>query len=226
MMSDLVEIAKALASSKPLATAAIVIAGMLIFRKPFTGILEGPITRFIDRIRRFGFGKGRVVDANTKLQQQPTALAEAKPSAAEVFQLMFPNELISTREANIRSALEARNVPVGAEREKFLTKLVAMVDVAWSFELTYRAIYGTQIAALSSMNSAAMEPEALRQFYDFGVAASPQFYENYTFEQWLDFMLNNGLAERTPTGSIAITNQGREFLKFITGRGYPIGKPG
>ena len=56
-------------------------------------------------------------------------------------------------------------------------------------------------------------------------AEEPEFYENYTFEQWLGFLSDSRLV-LSQDERVAITLAGREFLKFILHQGYSLYKQG
>jgi hypothetical protein len=217
------EILKAFIGSYSAAVAVTAIVAMLLFRKPISRLLEGPIARLFDRIREIG-RTGLKADAQ---QQEAKALEEINLSAAEVFEKTFPNELLSERQKNIRVALEGQMLSDASEREKYLVRLVAVTGTALVFEVIYRVIYGSQLAALHALNSAPMNAERLRPLYDTAAAREPALYQGYAFEQWLDFMVNNRLVLRIPNGyGLQITIEGREFLKFVVGQGLSLVKAG
>ena len=65
----------------------------------------------------------------------------------------------------------------------------------------------------------------LSTFYEQSAARDPKAGFDYTFDQWLRFLETHGLVTRKDD-LIAITIDGREFLKYILDRGYSLHRRG
>lgn len=195
--------------------AAVVILGvvaMLVFKQP--------LTRFLDRAEKIG--KGGIQTA-TGAQ---VGGVEVKPSPADELLKAFDNALLVEREKFIRAELERLHINPGIDRERVLIRLLAALALVQAFERTYTLVWGSQISALQFLNSAGTVPvDLLRPWYDQGAAREPELYDGYTFEQWLGFLQGNLLVLRSGE-NVAISLEGREFLKYLLHQGYSLYKRG
>lgn len=101
------------------------------------------------------------------------------------------------------------------EREEFLVKALSGGAVSYLHDMTWAAIFGSQLDALNELNTrGAMIADELRPFYDAAATANPDTYSNYTFDSWLGFMIGQTLI-RQDGNVIQITVRGKDFLKYI-----------
>ena len=183
-------------------------------------VFKQPLTRFLDRAERIGKGG---IQAATGAQASGI---EVKPSPADELLKEFDNALLVEREKFIRTELERLQVSPGPDRERVLIRLLAALALVQSFERTYTLIWGSQIAALQSLNSAGtVSVELLRPWYDQAAARDPELYGRYTFDEWLGFLQANLLVLRSGDG-VCISLEGREFLKYLLHQGYSLYKLG
>ncbi len=186
---------------------------MLIFRKPFT--------RLIDRTRRV---TRTGLEADAPLQD---AKSNFESSTIEGLLRRFDNSLLNPREEQIRKEFEKQSERE-QEREKLLFRVLATTSLVQQFDRTYFWIWGSQIAVLQFLNSLGTigsDQEVTRLWYDQAKARDPEVYESYSFDKWLAFLENHHLVRRTAI-TVAITLEGREFLKFLADQGYPLYKSG
>ena len=103
------------------------------------------------------------------------------------------------------------------ERDKVLHRLIAAYAIKYEFEEIYRTIFGSQLSALEFVNSstAGAELKLLEIFFRQGVAQAPDFYEKYSFDQWLQFLTANQPLVEKNDQQVQITLYGREFLKYL-----------
>jgi hypothetical protein len=115
-------------------------------------------------------------------------------------------------------------------REQLITMVTdsaAMIMVAIDFENIYNLIFGSQLTLLSDLNTvfAAGRPIArARAFYDRAAAESSEIYESFPFEQWCGFLRQSRLITLEQGGIIKITEEGRDFLRYIVQVGKPAMK--
>jgi len=191
-------------------TAAVI--AMFIFRKPITSLLYR-----VQKVSTSG------IEA-TPPRQEPTS-PELKPSSA-ADRKMFDNAFLVQREELIRLDLERRGI-ASAERERSLIRFLAAAGIMVQFDRTYYLIWGSQIRALQVLNSsgsAGADASLLQPAYEMAAKQDPLVYANYTFNQWLDFFVQNALI-KLEGSKVTITIEGREFLKYLVERGYVIYKP-
>lgn len=197
----------------PAAVVILGIAAMLFFRKP--------LTQFIGRAIEMG-PKGIRAGSPTA-QEVGTAV---RPSPADELLRAFDNALLVQQENYIRAELERLNITQVTERERVLIRLLAAVAIVSAFERTYSLIWGSQLGLLQFLNSAGtVAADVLRLSYDLAAATEPEFYRNYSFDQWLGFLQQSLLIARADN-AVSITLQGREFLKYLLHQGYSLYKRG
>jgi hypothetical protein len=147
----------------------------------------------------------------------------ARQKAAEELRKIFDNRIVVEREELIIADLDKRQVH-GPDREKFLLRIASAFSFALQFERTYNLIFGSQLALLQQLNT--MVPlgtptgEA-RRFFEVARGAFPDLYKTYSFDQWLAFLLGQGLLLRHSDDRVVLTVVGREFLKYLVDRGHP-----
>ncbi len=109
-----------------------------------------------------------------------------------------------------------------------LETLVAENIIALFFERSYRIIYGTQLAFLAFIVEKGV-PETraeARKYYNIGVKLYSEDYKEYSFEQWLNYLLGKDFLEETDDGKLKITNGGLGLLRYIDEHNYPMNKQG
>ena len=181
-----------------------------------------PLTRLLDRTKKVGKTGLETVGSSQEGEIQ------VKPSAGEELQKLFDNQLLVQRETFIRTELDRLGIAPGNDRERLLVRLLAAATIAHSFESAYFVIWGSQIAALQFLNSAGVsgvDAALLRPWYDQAAARDPERYQGYSFDQWLGYLQGNLLILRQGN-HVAITLEGREFLKYLLHQGYFLYKPG
>lgn len=184
-------------------------------------VFKRPLSRFLDRANKIGKGG---IEAGQPIQEKA---GEIKPSPTEAFLKSFDNALLVQREEFIRNELLKLQINQPTEREKVLIRLLAAFSVIQAFENAYMFIWGSQIAVLQYLNSAGQDThlELLKPWYEQAVGGEPEFYNNYSFDQWLGFLEGHLLIIRRG-GTITISLEGREFLKYLVDRGYSLYKRG
>ena len=116
----------------------------------------------------------------------------------------------------VRTNLNALNIGVAEDRETALVRALASVNILVAFERTNGTIWGSQVAMLRYLNGLAQGcgVSDVRPFYDAAKAEYPAWYENYSFEQWLEFLCGSILIVRDHD-HIQISVRGREYLKYL-----------
>jgi hypothetical protein len=93
-------------------------------------------------------------------------------------------------------------------------------------ERASRHIFGSQIDALNFIAGAGGRcPKAqLLPYYANAVGQYPLFYSNYSFDQWLDFLISQNLI--IPDGdNLALAPGGRAIVPYMQARGYLQSRP-
>lgn len=201
----------------PLVVLIVALVAILVFRRP--------IERLIDRTNRI-----RVPGLGIQTVSQSGSVQGAKndPShAAEELRRTLDNQLVVQQGKLISDDLDKRGI-AGADRDALLIRFVALVSLAWQFEMAYTTIWGSQLALLNHLNPRApvgVSVQEAKQFFDGAALLYPQTYSGISIEQWLASLQNNVLILRNGN-QINITVKRREFLKYLVERGYPAFKVG
>ncbi|WP_324778566.1 hypothetical protein [Thiobacillus sedimenti] len=196
-------------------TATIIWAYMLYRLGLFAvGKFESAIGKAVDRLRKFGSAE---FDPSP---QQPGSdeglLLTANTPPAE---LPPPNSLVGRFETSIREWLQ--KVPP-AEHEAQLVRSLSGWQIGWHFETVNFSILGSQLAVLQAVNTQALNLTQVRGFYDQSARTFPDYYRNYAFEPWLAWLADAAKGVSVEGDVVSITEDGREFLKYIIGRGYSL----
>ena len=200
--------------SWPVAALILGLAAMAVFRQP--------LSRLLDRTRK-------ITKTGLEADAQPQdGKLEIGPSATEELQRLFDNALLVQRESQIRTELERVAFKDQTEREKFLIRILAAAAIIQQFERTYSLIWGSQLSALQFLNTrgvAGTDSVEVRLWYSQAAGREAELYEAYSFDQWLGFLQLHQLVARNGD-VVAITLEGREFLKYLLHQGYPLYKAG
>ena len=164
-------------------------------------------------------------------QNVPGAIVAPPPTpvnfdAATFFRQAYTGPLTAEAEKNFGLAAD-QNQP--NDRAGFLLRIMGIGLVAWMHDLTWFAIYKSQLLMLVELNrrGGLMPLNDAKPYYDQGVADFPQIYANYSFEQWIEFIKSQQLLLQHPSNMLEITVRGKDFLKYLTHWGrYPEGRRG
>lgn len=142
----------------------------------------------------------------------------------QFFALAYYSPVTAEVEKNIKAAAE-HNSP--NDKEAFYVRFIGVGLVAYQHDGTYFTIFGSQLAALSELNSRGLIPIAdLKKHYDEAVAEYPKTYSNYSFDQWLAYMKERQIIAVYPTQMVELSFGGKDFLKYLAHTGRNVhGKP-
>ena len=106
-----------------------------------------------------------------------------------------------------------------------LLKKLTDFSLALHFEKLYNVIFKSQAKAImylyNDKNKAYIEEDNFRKFNDKAYLDLPGFYQNYSYEKWLAFLLNNKFIKRRGS-KIYIDYVGKAFCYYIIHQGYNI----
>jgi hypothetical protein len=128
---------------------------------------------------------------------------------------------IALEQANlIRADMDKLGIVDTQERADVLVKHLAITQLWLRAEVIYRTIFGSQIQLLKSLNTRSGSTKAeLLEFYARAKTNFPKLYETYSFDQYLQYMRNQGLILEDAPDHYIITVAGKEFLKWMTDQG-------
>jgi len=132
----------------------------------------------------------------------------------------FDNAFLLEAEQLILKNMEDRKIKDPANREKALVRSYASNKILLLFERAYVALWASQLTSLRYLNlfDQGTELTEIVTFYEDAKAKYPIWYENYSFERWLEFLRSYNLVGRR-NAHVFITVAGREFLKYLAAAG-------
>jgi hypothetical protein len=154
---------------------------------------------------------------------QPTAGAPTMPPF---------NTVLTPVEKDIRAWLES-SYPESTDLQlAWAIRSAASAQMQGRYEAIYRIIFGSQIHALRQINlrQGHITVGDVRIIYDATKALNPEVYNDFSFERWGGFIVEQGLATLNGgTGAdadkLSITVNGKDFLHFLVDRGISEQKP-
>jgi hypothetical protein len=137
-------------------------------------------------------------------------------SGLEEFMKTFDNPLIIQVEESIKAGLITLKIESSTDREKALVRDLARVNLILHFERAYGIMWASQLNLLRKLNS---KPLGIlfnegQEYYNQGKELYPDWYGNYRYEDWINFLVSFKLVE-IDGQMLHLTLAGREFLKYI-----------
>jgi hypothetical protein len=175
-----------------------------------------------------------VVTAIQQTSAQPSAIVPGIPTlsallgqnpkiefdAKKFFALAYYSPITAEVEKNIK-IIAQQNSP--NDKEAFYARFIGVGVVTYQHDMTWAAIFGSQLAAMAVLNSRGLIPSAdLKKHYDKAVVDYPKTYSNYSFDQWLDFMRNRLLIAIYPTKMVELSFNGKDFLRYVAHTGRDV----
>jgi len=107
--------------------------------------------------------------------------------------------------------------------EERLSTAAASFACALAVEKAYRAIFSSQVEALNMIGSygSSVPIKHIREIYLAAKNKSPEVYESYTFEQWLEYLEAFELIVVTAE-DVALTDLGKAFIPHLVDVGYSL----
>jgi hypothetical protein len=176
--------------------------------------LDSSVGKQLSRLRRLG-------PAEFEIPQQPQVDEEqrALTPSAPASSLAAPDTMFGSYEAPIRAWLET--LPAHSREDELVRSLVNW-QMGWNFETINYSILGSQLQLLIALNSQALNAVQARAYYDQAVLSFPDYYHNHPYENWFGWLSNTVGLIKVAAESVEITESGRELLRYLFGRGYPL----
>jgi hypothetical protein len=175
-------------------------------------LLIKPIKNLINRVTKVGYGN-KSIEAN---QQTVTKKIEEK-EISEIDRAigLFRPETIEMFVNAIKQETEVEKLKNDIEKIERHKNYSTIIYIMRHFDSIYSTIYGSQIRILERLNT--LQPEtrdSLKFYYENAKKYNPKFYENYPYEDYLNFLFSFTLI-REDDGIIQLTILGVDFLKYL-----------
>lgn len=190
-----------------------VIILFLLFYKPISKLVES-----ITALRR----KGVEIDFGKPSQQKQVIEPDMKLEAE------FDPTVISNIEKRVEEDLNLKNVEDIEEKIRRLKKYATIKEITTIYLNLYLIIYGSQLRLLQYLNFrrgiGETKENLKKQFYDPASNLFSEFYKNYTFEEYFNFLLTWSLVTTVGGDRYGITITGKDFLTYLTRQGLAFDK--
>lgn len=194
-----------------------------------------PITAMIARVRQVsGFG-GTAEFATPEIGSQQSAdatKASSLPALTDTANAPPADAVYDALDGQLTASLD-QHIQGNAEvKLAWAVRSRSVSEANRMHETNYRLLFGSQIAALKSLNVSGQTP--LSDFENFyaALASNPvnePIHKDRTFEQWAEFVANVGYAaavEGSDPPLVQITPFGRQFLQWMVVNRVSEFKPG
>ena len=190
--------------------------GLVVYLLGREGVkrFESAINRAFDRLKKAGPAEFEPLPRPSQLEAT-VEITEAGSSTAVAS--AAPDSLQARFETGVRAEMEKANPP---DQVADLVRMVASIRIAWVFEAINNVVLGSQIQLLQSLNSGPVPIAKAREFYDLAASAFPVYYQTYPFEGWLNWLVATAHLADQLADTLMITEEGREFLRYLIARGY------
>jgi hypothetical protein len=133
---------------------------------------------------------------------------------------------VQQREEWIRADIQKMDLQPNQETVDLLIHHLANTQALHAAEQIYRTIFGSQIAALKIVNLVGPKTRVeLEPLYEEARSKFTNVYMDYSFQQWLDYLVSMGLLRTPDNVEYSLTTDGKEFLKWMTVESVTENKP-
>jgi hypothetical protein len=183
--------------------------------------LVKPIKNLINRITKVGYGDKSIEASQQTLSKK---IEQQEISAIDRAIGLFRPETIDMFVNAVEEETELTQLNTNEEKLERLKNYSTIIYIMRHFDSIYTSIFGSQIRILERLNT--LRPEnrdSLNFYYENARNFNPKFYENYTYENYLNFLFSYNLI-REDDGIIQITILGVDFLKYLTESNKDVNK--
>jgi hypothetical protein len=136
-------------------------------------------------------------------------------NAREWFRLSYHSPVTAEIENNIKIIAE-QNQP--GDHESFYARFIGVGLVSYFHDMTWAYIFKSQLLLLAETNRRIVHQLPLsdaKVYYDRATEQYPKVYENYSFQQWMNYMFSEQLLIKHPSDMLEITYRGNDLLKYL-----------
>ena len=181
---------------------------------------EADIRTLLPRIRKFN-SSGFELDSSASTQNAEEIKKfnkDTDPKNLKEFTGIARSEAIAEVELALHKSLEdqvQKSIVEEDDKVDYLIRELAISRLISHFLRVYNIIFGSQIRGLQILNHrGSVSLKDAQDFFDEVKNADPLFYDNYKFEEWLNFLIQAFLIQ-VEGDQIKITPAGFDFLQFI-----------
>lgn len=183
-------------------------------------ILKNPIKNFINNIKKFTYKNTGIETITSKEQNDENSYIEMLGDGKDASNLdtvlaKFSELTLKQIENIIENETQISKVEGLQNKYERIYKYSKLIVLIKNFEKIYDIIYGSQIRLLQRLNYSKTETkDELKFYYEIAVKNNPEGYKKYTYDNYLNFLYQNGLINIV-NDNITITDAGKDFLRYI-----------
>lgn len=195
-------------------------------------ILKDSLRDLIKRIRRIGNDSvGIDASANneqsTTTNENPLNILSRKSSNDSIEKALgfFNEDTLNFFKEFINRETQLESIISSEDKVSTLYRYSQILYLFIHFNRAYNQIFGSQLSLLHALCGSPNETkDSLKIFYTNAKSQNPKFFDHYSYEQYLEFLVTNHLIKVVNANTIQITPIGRDFLKFIIETGLSADK--
>ena len=184
-------------------------------------LLVKPIANLINRVTKVGYG-----NKTFEASQQTLTKKKEEQEISEIDRAigLFRPETIDMFINAVEEETEIQKLKTDIEKIERLKNYSTIIYIMRHFDSIYNSMFGSQIRILERLNTLQPETkESLKFYYENARKNNPKFFENYPYEDYLNFLFNFTLI-RIDDGIIQLTILGVDFLKYLTESNKDVNK--
>jgi len=192
----------------------------VVYRLAVTALnrFEDRFANALGRLKKFGPAEFEQLPP-AQSQEATKSLEPAAPPKS----VAAPDTMVGRFETPI---VEWVNLLKPDERQADLIRSLAIWQISWSFETINYSILGSQLQLLGALNSQQLTMQQVKAYYDVAASSAPEYYKSHPFENWFGWLAATIKLVSVAGNFVAITEDGREFIKYVVTRGYPLSRFG
>ncbi|MBJ2124798.1 hypothetical protein [Flavobacterium sp. IB48] len=182
--------------------------------------LKTPIKNFINNIKKFTYG-GTGIETNLANKQiEEDSLSEIlgnNPDATNLDRILakFSDSTLKSLDKIIENETQISTIDNPQNKYDRIYKYAKILILVKNIEKIHALIFGSQIRLLQRLNYSYSESKSdLKQYYDDAVKKNSEGYNDYSYENYLNFLVINDLV-KIDNETVSITDYGKDFLRYI-----------
>lgn len=181
--------------------------------------LRKPISRFLKKVKKVSYGETSIERQSKKQKDDKSIDILTKGNDfTYIDETLHKFSETSKRFAMqvIENETKVNEVQDDRQRAERVLKYTQLLIIVKDSEKIYQYIYGSQIRLLQKLNYASEKTENVKYFYDSAAKYFPDIYKDYSYESYLNWLVNQSLISYDREDKIiSITETGKDFLIYL-----------
>ena len=191
-------------------------------------LLKKSIQDLIARISGIKYGKIGADVAHPRQEKTEKSFFEQEDNRNETIEKalgIFSATTLERAKNVVESESKINEVTDVNKKVETLTKYAEALYLILSFDRLYNTIFGSQLFILDFVNTDNTQTkEQLKIFYDNAKEKNSHFFDTYSYDDYIEFLVLHELIVFAKDGSCGITWLGRDFLKYLIETGKTFNK--